>query len=319
MKNKAEEGFKIEDYSHCLFRIPKAGGRALWEITNSCNYSCPYCIFSAKHGNIEGELTTDECFELIKGLKRNRFTHLKITGGEPFKRKDMAEILEKASELEFIVDISTNASYINKDIAGKIGKLNLQMVHVSLDGHNKEIHENARGPNTYKPTVKGIENLVGNEVYVRLGTVIFKENEDYIEETVQYAGKLGAKEIIFSYMEPVGRMKDNYQMISTKDMPSLKKELDELAVKYEGGVKVSYSFTEHAACEQGTCPAVDKFVYIDNLGKISPCTWVVEKFPEYRSTLTLKDASFEEIIDSKPICNFLTYVQNKKGCPVRRR
>ena len=35
-------------YPFCLFRIPENGGRVLWEITNTCNYNCSYCIFSSE-------------------------------------------------------------------------------------------------------------------------------------------------------------------------------------------------------------------------------------------------------------------------------
>jgi len=315
----------LQDSSFCLFRLPEQGGRIIWEITNSCNYSCSYCIFSAENGEVYDEPDTEDVYQTLDGLKEKGFTHLKFTGGEPFLRKDFVDILKYSAELGFEIDVSTNASLINAEKAQEIGDLELKMVHVSYDGHNKEIHESVRGKNTYKHTVRGIKHLVDNDVYVRLGTVIFKGNENYLEETVQSAVELGVNEIIFSYMEPVGRMKDDNSIISQTPVEDLKYQLENLAEKYADQVKVNYSFTEEVkSCEEGLCPAVKKFLYIDNLGRISPCTWVVEHDPKYRSEQTIKDANVDEILDSEPIKNYLAHVKDlhangQKGCPYKTR
>ena len=56
-------------YPFCLFRIPENGGRVLWEITNTCNYHCSYCIFSSESKKYENELSTEEIKKAIKELK----------------------------------------------------------------------------------------------------------------------------------------------------------------------------------------------------------------------------------------------------------
>jgi MoaA/NifB/PqqE/SkfB family radical SAM enzyme len=315
-----KEELNLQDYSFCLFRLPPEGGRVLWEITNSCNYSCGYCIFSAEKGDIPGELTTDESFNVLDGLKTNNFSHIKFTGGEPFHRKDFITILKKSKNLDFIVDVSTNASLINKAKAQAIAELDLNMVHISVDGYNQQIHELARGKNTYQPTLNGLRNLIDNNVYTRVGSVIFKGNEGYLEEMVDSMAHLGANEVIFSFMEPVGRMKGDDTVISTKSIHEVKGEIEELAKRYNNQIKVSYSFTEQGnQSDTGICPAVDKFLYIDNLGRISPCTWVVEKNQGYRSELTLKDSTLKEVIDSEPIQSYLHDKKGILGCPARMR
>ncbi|MFH1637515.1 MAG: radical SAM protein [Candidatus Woesearchaeota archaeon] len=326
-KEKVVKDFEpeLENYSFCLFRLPEEGGRVIWEITNSCNYSCGYCIFSAEKGRIPDELTNEEVFEVLEGLKEREFSHLKLTGGEPFIRKDFMDILKQSSNLGFIVDVSTNASLITAEKARTIKDLGVQMVHVSIDGHNQELHELARGKNTYQRTIRGLQHLIDNDVNVRVGTVIFKANEDYLSKMVDSAAALGANEIIFSFMEPVGRMKDDYSMISSRPILEVKSKIEQLAEQYVGQIQVKHSFTEDAKHnEQGTCPAVRKFLYIDNLGTVSPCTWVVEQNPKYRSNLTVKEASFDEVMNSKPIRSYLSYIERLnneeiKGCPVRRR
>lgn len=309
-------------YPFCLFRIPENGGRVLWEITNTCNYHCSYCIFSSETIKYENELTTDEVKRTIKELKNNNFTYIKFTGGEPFTRKDMTEILKYATELGFDMDISTNASLITEKIAKELKDINFPMVHVSLDGADKNSHEFVRGKYTFERTLRGIKYLTQNDIYTRIGTVIYKQNEDRLEDIVKLAIELKANEIIFSFMEAVGRLEGDDTIISKKTIDAVRNEIDKLALKYEKQIQVKYSFTENKVCKsEECCPAVKKFLYINNLGQVSPCTWVVANNSEYQSKLTLKKNTFREIINSEPIQNYLKYIEENqiKGCPVSRR
>lgn len=309
-------------YPFCLFRIPENGGRVLWEITNTCNYHCSYCIFSSEAKKYEDELTTNEVKRAIKELKENNYTYIKFTGGEPFTRNDMTEILEYASKLGFDMDISTNASLITDEIAKKLKNIEFPMVHVSLDGNNKDSHEYVRGENTFERTLRGIRYLTNNNIYTRIGTVIYKQNEDKLEEIVKLAIELKANEIIFSFMEAVGRLEGDETIISKRTINSVKEEIEKLALKYKEQIQVKYSFTENKVTVfEGCCPAVNKFLYINNLGQVSPCTWVVANNPEYKSKLTLKNSTFKEVIQSEPIQKYLKYIEENKikGCPVNRR
>ena len=309
-------------YPFCLFRIPENGGRVLWEITNTCNYHCSYCIFSSETIKYENELMTDEVKRTIKELKENNFTYIKFTGGEPFTRKDMTEILKYAKELGFDMDISTNASLITEKIAKELKDINFLMVHVSLDGADKNSHEFVRGKDTFERTLRGIKYLTQNDIYTRIGTVIYKQNEDRLEDIVKLAIELKANEIIFSFMEAVGRLEGDDTIISKKTIGAVSNEIDKLVLKYGKQIQVKYSFTENKVCKsEECCPAVKKFLYINNLGQVSPCTWVVANNSEYQSKLTLKNNTFREIINSEPIQNYLKYIEENqiKGCPVSRR
>ena len=124
------------------------------------------------------------------------------------------------------------------------------------------------------------------------------------------------------FMEAVGRLEGDDTIISKKTIGAVSNEIDKLALKYGKQIQVKYSFTENKVCKsEECCPAVKKFLYINNLGQVSPCTWVVANNSEYQSKLTLKNYTFREIINSEPIQNYLKYIEENqiKGCPVSRR
>jgi len=288
----------------CKFTLPEDGGKAIWEITHNCNYGCSYCIFSCDKKRVDGELTTQECFHVIDELAKNGFKHLKITGGEPFIRKDLVEILEYASK-KLIVDVSTNASLINDEIVKKLNKINLKMIHVSLDG-NKEEHEAVRGKSTYERTINGLKSLKNSKNKIRIGSVIHAKNENNIENLVKDSINIGADEIIFSIMEPVdGQSKLLVKTISNEE---LIKTIDNIKEKYQDNIIINYNFGKQPTFVK-ECPAGDKFLYINNMGFISPCPWVYENNKNCISKISLRNNNLKDVLKDKNISLFL----NKKS------
>ncbi len=309
--------FETANYDFCLFRIPKDGGRVLWQITNVCNYDCSYCIFASGPQKIKGELNTEEVIKGINDLKNKGFTHIKFTGGEPFVRKDMTDILEYAANAGVIVDVSTNASLITEEKAKRLAQAGLNMVHVSVDGHVKEIHDYVRGEGTFERTIQGLQNLVAEGIYVRVGTVIFKQNDSYLRNVVDLCVQQRVNEVIFSIMEPAGRIQGDYSSVTQKSAKELADVIDMLSLEYLGRIKIHHNFTpdaENSSCN--SCPGGKKFLYIDNLGRVAPCTWIVERNPEYRSELTVRDG-LEKVLRSAQIQNHLKLIEGIKGCPLR--
>jgi MoaA/NifB/PqqE/SkfB family radical SAM enzyme len=314
----------MEKLPFCLFRIPKQGGRVIWEITNSCNYACSYCIFSSDYQKHPDELSTTQIFETIDALKAYGFSHLKITGGEPFIRPDLLEILEHAHAQNFELDISTNASLITEKIAKKLKAINLPMIHVSLDGHTQEIQESVRGNHTYSRTLYGIHHLVEQGLYVRIGALLFQQSESHIEAMIQKSIELGAKEIIFSKMEPVGRMRGNNKIITQTPIPEFVERLDTLKSKYKTNIIVNYSFVQESTVidKKGRCPGGKKFLYISHQGNVSPCTWISEHFPHYVSKKTLQTHSLINIMGTPEMQKYLELTedlaQKRNGsCPAK--
>lgn len=283
----------------CKFTLPNNEGKAIWEITHQCNYGCSYCMFSCNYLKVDGELTTEECFHVIDELVKNNFKHLKITGGEPFIRKDIIKILEYASK-RLITDISTNASLITPEIVEDLNKLDLKMIYVSLDG-NKEEHESVRGRNTYDKTIIGLQALKKSINKVRIGSVIHSNNEYSLENLIIDSINIDADEIIFSIMEPV--LGQDRSLIKTISNDKLIDSLNKYKEKYKDKIIVNYNFGKQPNYVH-ICPGGDKFLYINNLGKVSPCPWVYENDKSLISEKSLKDKSLNTIMEDKNLVKF---------------
>lgn len=312
---------KSKSSGHCLFRIPEETGRVLWQLTNVCNYNCRYCIFSSGPERIEGELSFEEICRILAELKQANFRSIKFTGGEPFARKDLISILERAHQLNLQFDLSTNASLIDKRRAIALAKTDPEMVHVSLDGGDEETHDSIRGGGTFKKTLAGILNLTHAGMKLRIGCVVFRNNETKLDSIVGLCHTLGANEVIFSRMQPLGELRGNNALCATRSDASLNIEVEALASTWRNKIKVSGNFQVAASYERpARCPGGERFLFIDNLGFLSPCTWALEHDPKVRTFRSLKETSLNELLGNSVMNDFRAMIAEREangavGCP----
>ena len=83
----------------CLFKVDKK--RVIWEVTKYCNYQCKHCCASADLVDTKDELDTKKCKEVLKQLKDFGVEEIYFSGGEPFSRNDILEILKTARNYKF--------------------------------------------------------------------------------------------------------------------------------------------------------------------------------------------------------------------------
>ena len=157
----------------CLFKVDKK--RAIWEVTKYCNYKCKHCCTSANIIDTKNELNTAQCKNILKELKNFGIEEIYFSGGEPFSRNDIIDILKTARKYDISCNISTNGSFLTEKLVKKISQLNINKVHISLDSNIEKDFNEFRGGEYFKPTINAIKLLKAYNIYVRVGTVIWQK------------------------------------------------------------------------------------------------------------------------------------------------
>ncbi len=105
-------------------------------VTDRCNLRCTYCmpgegISLLRHEDI---LTFDEIADFARVAVRNGIDKIRITGGEPLVRRDIAKLVAMISSIEGIRDLSltTNGILLAK-YAKELKDAGLNRVNISLD------------------------------------------------------------------------------------------------------------------------------------------------------------------------------------------
>jgi len=110
--------FTPQEIADCL----KAGGLLSLELelSRACNLRCIYCYASSGQA-LENELTLGEIFTVIdQAVKLGARKIIVLGGGEPLLYPGIFEVIDYILSKNLTVDLFTNGTYINKDIADKL-------------------------------------------------------------------------------------------------------------------------------------------------------------------------------------------------------
>jgi len=178
-------------------------------LTEACNQHCLHCgaITGTKRND---ELKKEEIFLLIDNLVRLGVDSLAMTGGEPFLRKDLFEILKYASDRLNVV-LSTNATMITPADAKTLRKYKLN-IQISLDGSTSDIHDSIRGVGSFVKTIQGIELIMEQGIEnCHLCVVVMRKNWKDIVSVVSLAREKGIRGIRFLPLQKLGKAREKWE------------------------------------------------------------------------------------------------------------
>ncbi len=92
-------------------------------VTDRCNFRCRYCVPAAPFSVIPHEQIAryEEILKITRLACDMGITKVRITGGEPFVRKNILSFLERLCAIEALKDISitTNGSLLTREKSGQ--------------------------------------------------------------------------------------------------------------------------------------------------------------------------------------------------------
>jgi MoaA/NifB/PqqE/SkfB family radical SAM enzyme len=195
--------------AHLGMTTPGTPLNLTFSVTNLCQSKCKTCsiwqLYREDPGRFKSELSLDEISKIFKSM--GHVYVFNISGGEPFLRKDIVEIIKIACKYltPGIVHIPTNAispQLTVKRVTRIIDFLNAEYPNVrltikpSLD-HIGDKHDDIRGVRGNFEKVMWLFNRLKSfqsdypHLHVELGTVISRWNVDDIEEISQFVMQLG--------------------------------------------------------------------------------------------------------------------------------
>jgi cyclic pyranopterin phosphate synthase len=127
-------------------------------------------------------LTTEELKTVARILVNMGIDKIRLTGGEPFVRKDLMELLRFLSGLDGLHDISvtTNATLIGPHIE-ELKQLGIKNVNVSLDAIHRETFQRITRRDNYEIVMENLMRLIEEGFNVRLNFIVLDgQNEQDI-------------------------------------------------------------------------------------------------------------------------------------------
>jgi MoaA/NifB/PqqE/SkfB family radical SAM enzyme len=174
-------------------------------INERCNLRCKYCYSWKSTG--ENELPTETWQNALDELLGwARYPKLNISGGEPFLRQDIFELLELAVKRGALTGVVTNGYTMTPKMAPRVAGLGLTNLNISIDSLDPDVFDFMRAEGREGHThrvIESIERVVGEikrqgaNTKVFLKTVVCGRNANCLAPLVEFVQQQGIAGIIF--------------------------------------------------------------------------------------------------------------------------
>ena len=153
-----------------------------WHITDQCNLRCRHCYqtdYRERGPDFQQLLGILDQYEILLGAlggngKRIR-SHINITGGEPFARKDFLQLLKEIRGRGIPFAILSNGSLLDQATVRFLKGLAPRFVQLSLEGGEAR-HDAIRGEGDYARVVRSLRLLKKAGIRTLVSFTAHREN-----------------------------------------------------------------------------------------------------------------------------------------------
>ena len=200
-------------------------------ITDRCNLRCQYCMPAQGIDIVKRTalLSYKEMYRIVRVLSELGVDKVRLTGGEPFVRRDFVNFLESLSFNDKLkeINITTNGALISNHIK-KLEKLNINAVNLSIDSLQKVKFAQITRRDVFENVYDTFEKLEKSNLKLKLNVVVqsgFNTDEiiDFVElskekdiavrfiEEMPFNGK-GQRTMqeVWDFNKIIGHIKNNY-------------------------------------------------------------------------------------------------------------
>lgn len=190
-------------------KVLSAPTQVFAEVTDECLLRCKHCFNGERRNNTE--LPIDDWKRIIDKLADNGVFRVRITGGEPFCRKDIIELLSYLDTKPIRYSIYTNGILLEKYIDQLKNLQNLSCVRVSIDG-TREVNDSIRGAGVFDKAISAVKLLESNNIPCQINFTISNTNYKVLGALSEELIKEGIKsKIHVGFIKIGGRAKHNIE------------------------------------------------------------------------------------------------------------
>ncbi len=262
----------IQSYSGRAAILDNEPLEELWiYVTNRCNLACKHCLVRGGE-NVKEELSIGELKGIIEealllGLKRVFFT-----GGEPFLRSDIFELIELVTrKLNLELVILTNGTLLNLETIEKLAGYPKLAVQVSIEGPEAGINDEIRGKKSYRKALRALDLLVELEIRTIVTSTATKDNISRIPALSDLLYEKGVRTHHILWLHNRGRARQNRVSVDSSDIYLLMEQLNRKEIKIDNWE----GFRDRIYGGRGTkidgCHGGITSLCIDSDGGVYPC------------------------------------------------
>lgn len=198
-------------------------------LTDMCNLRCFYCMPNEDYDftSVSRLMQQDEIYSIAKIFVENGVKKIRLTGGEPFVRKDAAEIIKSLSSLNINLAVTTNGTRLHefKDVL-EVSQIN--SINISLDTLNPEKFKFITRRDKFAIVKQNIETFINKGFHVKINVVVMKDfNDNEILDFIEWTKNNPVHVRFIEFMPFAGNRWTSNKVVSMDEM------LRTIAEKYD--------------------------------------------------------------------------------------
>jgi len=181
----------------------------IWETTQACDLACKHCRAEAQPLHDPLALNTEEAKRLLDqvetfGKPRPLFI---FTGGDPFKRPDIFELVRYCSDLGIPAGVSPSGTpLLTRENLQKLQQAGAKAISLSIDGSTPEHHDDFRRvPGSFQWTTAGWKAARELGLKVQINTTVSRHNLHDLPNIFRLVAEMGALTWSLFFLVPMGR------------------------------------------------------------------------------------------------------------------
>lgn len=198
-----------------------------FEVTHKCNLRCKHCYNIEYLESKHTDLSLLEIKKIIDIAIAAGCVDMGFSGGEPFMRSDMVDIIEYVKD--YPIHILTNGLLLDENLITQLKSIGDLLIEfrVSLDG--LESHQNLRNV-TFDKVIEHIKLLLDNDYVVTVNTMITDDNIDELESMYEIFESIGVDRWRLDFIFNSGNANKNN--IGYSNLPKMFGTLKRLVCRY---------------------------------------------------------------------------------------
>ncbi len=177
-------------------------------VTDRCNLRCQYCMPETDYVWLPREdmLHFEEISRLVDIFMSLGVNHIRLTGGEPLLRRDLATLVDMLASKEGLNDLAlTSNGILLADQVEELKAAGLRRITVSLDTLRHDRFAALARFDELTRVRRGIEAAARTFGSVKLDTVVIRgTNDDELVDLIEYGKRVNAEVRFIEYMDVGG-------------------------------------------------------------------------------------------------------------------
>jgi radical SAM protein len=194
---------------HPAHDLNKRPFMVIWETTIACDLMCRHCRAEAIAEKDPKSLTTDEGKALLRQIKSfgKPSPIVVFTGGDPFKREDLFELVAYGTEIGLPIAVSPSATpLLTRDNLQRLRDAGTKAISLSLDGSTADSHDTFRGvEGSFQMTLDGWRMAQEIGLKVQINTTVTRYNLYDLPAILKQVCERGVMTWSVFFLVPTGR------------------------------------------------------------------------------------------------------------------